>query len=489
VNKRNIFVFVLVLFAVAFGLRTAVAVKQGLFHPMESDSHYYLQLAQSLSQSAGYCVKDSFWPDQPTMQRMPGWPFLVSVGLRVCPFLSPDVVMRLICIILDSLNAVLVGWLTWRLFWRRGWALLAGLIYAAHPAALFLVYNGESEPLFVTLCLIGFILLLRGGGWIYLASLCFGLSCLVRANYVIWIAAVGALLFMRWVFNNIFNMDKQDTQDKEFEASSPESSCISMLTPSLLPPQNGSQEVPATGRWIRGAYCLLFVVLFLAPSLFWAGRNYQVCGHFPVLSTLRGQTFYGGNNPIVANTMDVWGYWIFPDGIPGEKKASELAKTMSEYELDVYYYGRGKDYVKAEWFSMPRLLLGKFVRAYIPIPWKPNIMSYGVGVYRGLIYFLAIIGFFWWWHHLKSGSRNDNVAPLCERIANAPITDRCYIIVFLAMILTNLAGVLIFWGCFRFAFVLEPLLIPFAAATVGSAYNRIHKPLPDTQVDAAVPAA
>jgi hypothetical protein len=57
------------------------------------------------------------------------------------------------------------------------------------------------------------------------------------------------------------------------------------------------------------------------------------------------------------------------------------------------------------------------------------------------------------------------------------------------MILTNLAGVLIFWGCFRFAFVLEPLLIPFAAATVGSAYNRIHKPLPDTQVDAAVPAA
>jgi hypothetical protein len=364
VNKRNIFVFVLVLFAVAFGLRTAVAVKQGLFHPMESDSHYYLQLAQSLSQSAGYCVKDSFWPDQPTMQRMPGWPFLVSVGLRVCPFLSPDVVMRLICIILDSLNAVLVGWLTWRLFWRRGWALLAGLIYAAHPAALFLVYNGESEPLFVTLCLIGFILLLRGGGWIYLASLCFGLSCLVRANYVIWIAAVGALLFMRWVFNNIFNMDKQDTQDKEFEASSPESSCISMLTPSLLPPQNGSQEVPATGRWIRGAYCLLFVVLFLAPSLFWAGRNYQVCGHFPVLSTLRGQTFYGGNNPIVANTMDVWGYWIFPDGIPGEKKASELAKTMSEYELDVYYYGRGKDYVKAEWFSMPRLLLGKFVRLH-----------------------------------------------------------------------------------------------------------------------------
>jgi hypothetical protein len=38
---------------------------------------------------------------------------------------------------------------------------------------------------------------------------------------------------------------------------------------------------------------------------------------------------------------------------------------------------------------------------------------------------------------------------------------------FVAMLLTGLAGVLIFWGCFRFAFVLEPVLIPFAAMGVG----------------------
>ena len=490
-NKRSVFLFGLTLFAVAFALRAVVALKQGISHPMESDSYYYLELAKSLSHGTGYTIHDSFWPDQPTMQRMPAWPFLVSLGLRLLPSVSPDLLMRLMCMILDSLNAVLVGWLTWMLMGSvrksvrdnkvsgarvatavpggtacedaaetaattadaRGrynyiLSLIAGLLYAIHPAALFLVYNGESEPLFVTLCLTGYILLLRGGRWIYPASFCFGLSCLIRANYVIWIGVFAVLVLIRWLF------------------------C-----------RNAKREAPvvtAVPGGMRTRVPNLFSIvllstLFLLPSLFWATRNYHVCGHFPVLSTLRGQTFYGGNNPVVANTLDMWGYWIFPDSIPGEKRAVDLARTKSEYELDVYYYNKGKAYVRTEWFSMPRLLLGKFVRAYIPIPWKPNIMSYGVGVYRALIYLLAIVGLIWWWsgqNKAQSPCSDRRLGGTADKMPSETLPIPIFSLVFFAMLITNIAGVLIFWGCFRFTFVLEPLMLPFAVITLGLVFRK-----------------
>ncbi len=530
-NKKKILIFIIILFSVAFILRLGVAFKMGVNHPMESDAFYYLQLAKSLVQGTGYAVHDSFWPDQPTMQRMPGWPFLVSVGLRVCPWFSPDFVMRILCILMDSLNAVLVGWLTWRLLWtkvspgsearvvaavsaapspvvvhdspgaeRKSAAgdsryyteeampfvvsLLAGLIYAAHPAALFLVYNGESEPLFIMLCLSGFILLLRGGRWVYLASLCFGLSCLIRANYVIWLGVVGGFVVMRWLWaksaaedpstkfkagSRSYTKREDNRSEARVVAGVPTGTCEKSVaeTAATTAGKIGGMEhgVSTHGRLIPMVFLSL---LFLAPSLFWATRNYQVCGHFPVLSTLRGQTFYGGNNSVVANTMDLWGYWIFPDGVPGEKKAAELAKTMTEYELDVYYFNKGKEYVKAEWFAIPRLLLGKFVRAYVPIPWKPNILSYGVGAYRVVIYLLAIAGIIWWWRGQREDNGSEARVVTAEDGRYAESQSKVYglkamvSLVFLSMLLTNLAGVLIFWGCFRFAFVLEPILIPFA---------------------------
>jgi hypothetical protein len=582
-NKKTITIVLISLFAIAFVLRVAVAVKQGVTHPMESDSYYYLQLAKGLSHGAGYIVKDSFWPDQPTMQRMPAWPFLVSIALRVCPFASPDVVMRMLCVLLDSLNAVLVGWLTLLLVQRRrcnheahkdhkGMSdvsvpaslgvlsvlrgkefLLAGLLYAAHPAALFLVYNGESEPLFVALCLMGFILLLHGGRWIYLASFCFGLSCLVRANYVIWIGVVGVLIVLRKCMGYGIWVAGKWRENKRADS----------LT---TKPAFSIWGAAFAGRYMKITKVgLLCSVLFFAPALLWSARNYQVCGHFPVLSTLRGQTFYGGNNPVVADTLEMWGYWVFPDGIPGEKKAVELAKTMSEYELDVYYYNRGTDFVKKEWFAMPRLMLGKLIRAYVPVPWKPDIMSYGVGVYRALIYLLSVIGLIWWWARIrrrvtddgrrttdqsevrsqksegegqegegrfeqkrakiakdegrgpsaevaaedcashiedggcfttkdtrstKGGSRGQRSeggggermgereefttkgTKFTKRGIGRHATEDLFIIWFLAMMMTNVAGVLIFWGCFRFAFVMEPMLIPFAAMGVGVIFGR-----------------
>jgi hypothetical protein len=198
------------------------------------------------------------------------------------------------------------------------------------------------------------------------------------------------------------------------------------------------------------ARCLLATVLFLIPSTLWACRNYGICGHFPVLSTLRGQTFYGGNNDVVANDLEYWGYWVFPNSIPGETTMLALAASLSEYQVDCYYFTKGKDYARKNWFAMPRLLLGKAIRAYVPVPWKPGLGAYVVSAFRWVVFLSALIGIYLLWRRLNTG---------------------CLIIVG-AMAMTNLFTVLMFWGCARFSFALEPFLLPFSACAVcyGVAY-------------------
>ncbi len=424
-NRKAMVMSLMLVFTVALIVRLGLAYKVGMGRPMESDSYYYLQLATSVAHGQGYVVRDGFWPNAPSLQRLPGWPLVVAAALRAVPFVSGDVVMRGLCIVLDAVNALLIAWLAWRLFARIRIAVISGLAYAVHPSALFLAYSGESEPLFVLLCLGGFLALLKGGRWSCLAAFWFGLACLVRVNYVLWVGAIGVVALFQWI-------------GVRRQASGASGRCSS--------PEGSRETFRSSGircRWL--ALSLVSGLLFLLPALLWAARNYQVCGHFPVLSTLRGQTFYGGNNPVVAKTMDLWGYWVFPDTIPGEPKAAELARTMSEYDLDVYYFNRGKAYLAQEWFALPRLVLGKLIRAYVPIPWKPNWLSYGVGGYRLILYGLSVIGIGWFWRGLQ----------------------REYRVWFVFMVLINVFTVAVFWGCFRFAFALEPFLVPFAAAAAS----------------------
>lgn len=407
-NKRLHFISCLTVCVVALGIRLGLAFRLGLSQPMESDAYYYLHLGHSLAHGQGYVLQDGFWPNQPSLQRLPGWPFAVSLALRAVPQLPPDMVMRLLGGIIDSLNAGLVVWLAWLLLRRPSVAWVAGLAYAIHPSALFLVQTGESEPLFVLLCLAGFLCVLKGGRCHIGAAAFFGLACLVRVNYVLWLGVAAVLALLTW------------SRSRE-GGGRPSLRCMVLMT-----------------------------VLFMAPAAAWTVRNLHVCGHFPVLSTLRGQTFYGGNNDVVANSMDMWGYWLWPDGIPGVTPAADLVKSMSEYELDTYYFSKGLEYVKTHWFAMPRLLLGKLVRAYVPVPWKPNWVSYGVGLYRAVLYGFALMG-------------------LCAAWAGLPWAYRIW---FTAMVAVNVLTVLIFWGCFRFAFDLEPFLLPFAALFAADAVRK-----------------
>ena len=388
---------------VALAVNLAAGVASGLRRPMTSDAHYYLNIAQSLAAGQGYVLRDGFWPQAPTMTRSPAWPCTVALLLRALPSVSPDLLMRGLCLLLNAVVALLLARLGWVLLRVRWAAALAGLAYALHPEALYLATGGGSEILFLALTAGGTLLMLHGDWRRWLGILCLGLACLARANFVLWVLFAAAGVVLRaWLTRE-----------------------------------------PSLRRWLlQGA---LAAALFLLPSGLWAARNYTVCRHFPVLSTLRGQTFYGGNNAVVADELDNWGYWIFPNSIPGEQTMLDMSRTMSEYEVDEYYFRRGAAYVKRHAFGLPRLLLGKLIRAYVPVPWKPNWGTYAIGLIRLLIYLGAAAGGLALWRRLHPVFR----------------------VTLAAMAATNVATVLMFWGCARFAFALEPFLLPLFAAGVS----------------------
>ena len=267
-------------------LLAALAVNAGLGFvvgfdkPMESDALYFREFAESMAAGKGFTVDIGFWPGQPSMQRFPGWPFAVSLVLRVLPGAAPDVVVRAIALLVNAAAACAVFALTRVIFRNQLWATLAGAAYVFHPTALYVAQAGLSEPFFVLLAVSGILLLMRdtwGGRWA--GSLLMGCACLVRGNLLLWPVVVVAAAVASWARSR---------------------RCPRLQLRDLL-------AILTCGGLIVG------------PSMLWAARNYRICNRFPVLSSLEGQTFYGGNNAVVAENREFWGYWVFPDDIPGPK--------------------------------------------------------------------------------------------------------------------------------------------------------------------------
>ena len=409
--KRSEMTLVVLVFAVGLAVNFGAGIATGIGKPMESDAHYFLQIARCVASGGGYKLPNGFWPQAPTMSRLPGWPLAVALALKIFRGVSPDAVMRILSLLINAATAAAFAALTLVLFRRKSAATLAGLAYAAHPAGLYYAVRGSSEILFLFLAAVGTLFLLRGGRWSLAGFLALGCACLERANFVLWLPffVVAAGIF-GW---------------------------------------------RVRGLWRRETLALAVAgaVLFAAPTSVWLARNYRACGHFPVLSTLRGQTFYGGNNARVADTLEYWGCWVFPNDIPGETPMVELARTMSEYEVDAHYFRKGVRHVREHGFVMPRLWLGKFIRAYVPVPWKPTWGTYAISAFRWLIYAGAVVG-------LAAGWRRARLL---------------YRLILLAMAGTSLVAVLMFWGCARFAFALEPFWFPFFGVGVVTLWDGLRR--------------
>lgn len=390
----------LAIFFLTLLIDCAIILHFGADTPTGGDGPYYIGLARSMASSHGYYLKESFWPDLPNVARSPLWPAVLSIPARLLPGANDDSILKFTGAAMHALSAVLLIPLAFQVTGSVAAAVLSGLLLGIYPPATGLVVGGFSETVFLVFAIAGLVLIFEGGWRVYAGALLSGISVLARSNYVLMPVALVMLLVL--------------------------------LRPKAL---------VANGRPLMLG-CAAFAVF---PAL-WIVRNYHVSGYFPVLSAMEGETLYGGNNARVANDLSVWGYWVMPDQIPGEITKRELSRTRSELELNKYYHDRAIEFIRSNKSAMPRLILGKLIRGFVPIPWVPLAASYVAFGFRALVYAGFIAALF---YHRKFEAQ--------------------YALMVAAMFVVTLLTTVIYYGTFRFTFCVEPFLFPFILAALVDA--------------------
>jgi hypothetical protein len=374
----------MVIFSISLGVLCGITVVWGTSKSFDGggDAYQYLGIAQSLAEGRGFKNPVGSWPNLPTYNRMPGWPVILAMALRIAPGVPPEAVSRFANVFCLALAGTIFG----------------VLAISLSPSLAYLTVLGLSEVLFVLVVALGITLIFSGGRRIYMGFLILGLGPLIRTNFVLF--------------------------------------PFLLLGLALLVPT--TRHLLVTRRIVsRGA---LAFMLMLAPTLLWAVRNYTITGRFPLLSANEGGTLYGANNDLVANDLTDWGFWITPDDIPGETPKLKLVKTLpSELALNDYYHKKAITWIKHNVSAMPRLIMGKFVRAFAPIPWKPGALGLVAFFCRFLLYLAALLLLpYWWWS-----------------------IDRKYILFLGSMSIVHLATTAVYYGEFRFTHCfVEIYLVP-----------------------------
>jgi hypothetical protein len=142
---------------------------------------------------------------------------------------------------------------------------------------------------------------------------------------------------------------------------------------------------------------------------------------------------------VVANDLTQWGYWIIPDEIPGEVRKADLARGHTDMYLSDYYHRRALEWITHHLSTFPRLVLGKLIRAFVPMPWLPVLGTWLAFSYRFLLDVLCLSLVKWWW----------------------PGISRLYLLLCLAMLLVLLITTVVYYGSFRFTHPsLEVFFVP-----------------------------
>jgi hypothetical protein len=355
---------------------------------VDGDGPFYVGIARNLAAGRGYMLS-YFGVDKPTMGRAPVWPAMLSVPAWFAPGVDDSTLIRVTAACLNVANALLLFGIAWMLSRNHRISTAAGVGYALYPVALAITAGGFSEVPYVFVAALGTLLILRGGWALYPGALILGLSALVRSNFILLPVMAGlAALFMF-----------------------------------------GIRRAP--WRFVAAA------ALFWLPAGLWIVRNYALSGEFPILSTIEGETLYGANNDYVNSNLAVWGYWVFPNQIPGETAKRDLAATMTERQVDRYYHRKAITFLKQNWFGLPRLELGKLIRGFVPVPWVPKWGSYCVFLFRAALYVAILLNL----RTLRS----------MEPVFRILVTG---------MFLVVLATSLIYYGTYRFTFCVEVFLLP-----------------------------
>jgi hypothetical protein len=370
------------------------------FYP-GADSEQYMAIGQSLASGNGFKDPVGPWPNLPDYARMPAWPAIISIGSLVAPGVSPEAATRFANGVCLSFAGTFFCALCLLLGVAPKLSTVAGLSVSLSPSLVYLSVDGMSEISFVMILAIGITTLLAGRRWLYPAAVILGTAALVRSNFILVPPTFLALaLLMR-------------------------ATRAELLTK------------------VKLTRAILACVLATTPALLWTLRNAEITGRFPLLSSVEGETFYGANNDVVANNLEYWGYWVMPDNIPGEASKSKLANQLGcDLALNDYYHRKGMTWLKNNISALPRLELGKFVRAFVPIPWTPRPASYVAFLCRFLLYVLWVALLPLWW----------------------PRISRTYLLFCLAMAVTHFVTTACYYGIYRFTHCyIEIFFIPCIA--------------------------
>ncbi len=405
-----------IVFAAALSVGAIATYFYGPGQRLEEDPASFWAIARSVGSGKGYISDFGRWPTLPTAERLPVWPTMAA------PFswISHDrSMLRWAAVFYHAAGAVSMLFLVHVVTGSITAATAAGLVAALAPVSLHLMLVGMSEVAFLALAPLGLGLVLRGGTSARWGSLILGTSVLVRANLIIFPVILFGVL--------------------------------------LAVPAGRRQLLRADSLRAFAVCCAIFWAL---PAL-WMVRNAAVLDSF-TLTTQEGETLFGANNEVVANDLSQWGYWIDIDKIPGEIDRRKLALTMSEVETNRYLHNKGMNFIRTNWFSMPRLIVGKLIRAFVPVPWKPNVATAAAFSTRALVILAAIATIRLWWNR---------VPPL-------------YLAAVSAFVILNAITSAIYYGIFRFSWTtLEIFYIPLIAAAWEA--SRGTRPEPKAKARAA----
>jgi Dolichyl-phosphate-mannose-protein mannosyltransferase len=339
-------VLVVGLYAVALGVRVAVALASGMSQPTANDEPEYFEPAVFLSEGQGYRIIPQQSPDEvayPTAYRMPGPALFLALNFLV--FGASVELARWLALIVASTSAPLM-YLFSRRFLPSGAAACAGLACALYPTWVHFSRFIYAEPYFIPASLLALVLTLRaiesGGRWslALLAGLCWGGVTLIRPHGLF----MGLLVAVY---------------------------CLWRL------------------GWRPAAALMLGVLVPLVP---WVARNYAVFGRPVVLATEGGETLLGANNAHVLDEPEEHGMWVSLNRMP--EYGERLRPIRDEIERDEEQRNLAIEFLRDHPREMPTLMAYKLWRWLTPMTGSGGMIRILVLCSYGVLLILLFAGVF-----------------------------------------------------------------------------------------------
>lgn len=385
---------VLLIFMVAFLIRLSMnIIFQGIHSPpdpaMGVDHVEYDQVAQNLAFGKGFRMGNG----GPSTGIPPGTSFLLFPIYLLFGVHYP--IARIMISLLSAATCIIVYFIGKRLV-NEKFGLLASVLLAVYPMHFYYSMHFFSEipwALFMSAAILSALFFEQKEKAIYgiLMGLFIGFSAYIRPTALFYLPFYWLLCFFHF----------RNTRKK----------LIKLIT------------IP-----------LLSLILTVIP---WTIRNYKVTGHFVLISTHGGVTFWGAHNEKIFNDPKLIGTWIPHTELPEIKEYYQIQNTWAR---DKAAYTFGFNFVKRHLKDMPKLEAMKFYRLVTPFYETSNKLFNIIGGGSwGVLLFFVIFGIINSFKNIKFISLH-------------------------SVVMLTLFIALLFYGDHRFREAIAPMLIIYGSA-------------------------